>query len=285
MFDDAFLASLSRLRFAVRRLRAVEGEGEVRRDRRGGRIEFAEHRPYVHGDDTRLLDWGAYARTGRFFVKEFEREEDLSVLLVVDASASMGLHGKLRAAQRLAYALAYVALASGSRVRVMAATDGELRSSAEVAGSARIRELGGFLTGLVADGRTDLDASLLGVPRAARGSRIVIVLSDLMSENDGQRTAGALVRRGDDVHVLHLHAAEDRDLADDRPVVLVDAETGERVTVASDAGRRADLDAAERERRWHAFASRHRVGYVPLDAAVSTEELVIRFLRGGGVLS
>ena len=284
-FDAAFLASLSRLAFAVRRERAVEGEGRVRRDRRGGRIEFADHRPYATGDDPRLVDWSAFARTGRLFVKEFEREEDLAVLVVVDASASMALHGKLRAAQRLAYALCYLALSGGSRARVAAAADGGLRMSGTVAGTARIAELAAFLAALRGAGRTDLDASLRLVPEASRGSRVVLLISDLLAENDGRGVLAARTRRGDDVHVIHLAAGPDRAPELPHAAVLVDAETGERVPVDEGASRLLATDWARRERRFRAFAAAHRASYVPVDPAAPTEEIVVRWLRAGGVVT
>ncbi len=288
-FDAAFLRSLSQLTFAVRRQRVVEGEGLVRRDRRGGAVEFADHRPYATGDDPRFVDWAAYARTGRFFVKQFEREDDLAVLIVVDTSASMGLHGKLRAAQRMAYALAYLGLAGGSRVRVAAATDGHLRLSAEVAGTQRLRELAAFLAVLTATGRTATANSLMAVPRAARGSRVLVVLSDLLGTQDAgddmRRVLAACVCRGDDVHVVHVVAQEDLRLPGDGPGVVVDAETGERVLVDRTAARRLASAAARRERRWRRFVARHRASYVPVDAAVPTEEAVLRWLRRGGVLA
>jgi uncharacterized protein (DUF58 family) len=288
-FDAAFLRSLSQLAFAVRRQRAVEGEGLVRRDRRGGAVEFADHRPYSSGDDPRFVDWAAYARTGRFFVKEFEREDDLSVLLVVDVSGSMALNGKLRATQRIAYALAYLGLAGGSRVRVAAASDGALRLFAEVAGTPRLRELGGFLGGLQATGATALGESLLTVPGAARGSRVLVVLSDLLGTrtagDDLRRVLAARARRGDDVHVVQVFAREDLRPPLGEAGVVVDAETGERVAVDASAPRRLADDAARRERRWRRFAARHRVTFVPVDAAVPTEEAVLRWLRLGGVVA
>src|SRR6185295_7488994 len=117
-FDDAFLRSLPRLEIAAARLVAREGDGGRRVDRRGGRVEFADHRAYVPGDDPRHLDWPAYARSGKLYVKEFERRDEIAFTVLVDDSASMALHGKLVAAQRIAYALAYLALAGGHRVRV-----------------------------------------------------------------------------------------------------------------------------------------------------------------------
>jgi uncharacterized protein (DUF58 family) len=288
-FDAAFLRSLSQLAFAVRRQRAVEGEGLVRRDRRGGAVEFADHRPFASGDDPRFVDWSAYARTGRFFVKEFEREDDLSLLVVLDTSASMGLHGKLRAAQRIAYALSYLGLSGGSRVRVAAATEGSLRLSPEVSGTPRLRELAAFLSGLRAAGETATGESLMSVPGAARGSRVLVLLSDLLgSRTTGdalQRVLGARIRRGDDVHVVQLHAQADVRSPLSGSGVVVDAETGERVVIDQTAGRRLVDDASRRERRWRRFAARHRASYVPVDAGVPTEEAVLRWLRSGGVVA
>ncbi len=162
-FDEAFLRSLSRLAFAVRRLRAREGEGRATADRRGGRVEFADRRAYAPGDDPRFVDWHAYARTGRLLVKEFERREELDVVLVVDASGSMGLHGKLVAAQRLAYALAYLALAAGHRVRCGLASGGALRLSGEVAGTQRIGALGEFLASSSASSSSALSSGPVSV--------------------------------------------------------------------------------------------------------------------------
>ena len=68
-----FLRKLGALSFAVARMRSKEGSGSRLADRRGGRMEFADHRPYVMGDDVRDLDWSAHARTGRLYVKQYER--------------------------------------------------------------------------------------------------------------------------------------------------------------------------------------------------------------------
>jgi uncharacterized protein (DUF58 family) len=284
-FDAAFLASLSRLAFAVRRLRAREGEGGKRADRRGGRVEFAEHRPYVAGDDVRTLDWAAYARTRRLAVKEYEREKELSLLVLVDASASMGLHGKLLTAQRLAYALCYLGLSGGSRVRVGVCADGELRLSAQVAGTARIRELGRRLAAAQAAGSTRLEASLGRVPGARRGSRVVVLVSDLLAEDDGRRALGRRSAAGDEVNVVHLWTEAETDVPPDGVIWLRDAETGATIPAPPDAVQRARLAAAEREGGWRAFAAHHRLRYVPVDARATTEELVLRWLRLGGVVA
>ena len=97
--------------------------------RRGQSVEFADYRNYTAGDDLRQLDWNAYARLERLFVKLFVEEEDVTVHVLVDASRSMdfGEPNKLDAARRAAAALAYLGLASMDRVSVAFLGDGAPR--------------------------------------------------------------------------------------------------------------------------------------------------------------
>jgi hypothetical protein len=101
---------------------AGQTQGERRSPKRGQSVEFSDFRPYVAGDDFRRIDWNAYARLERFFIKLFVEEEDLAVHLLVDASRSMdwGEPNKLWYATRVAGALGYIALAGLDRVTVTA---------------------------------------------------------------------------------------------------------------------------------------------------------------------
>ncbi len=282
-FDDAFLASLPRLEIAAARLGAREGDAGGRVDRRGGRVEFADHRPYVAGDELRHLDWSALARSGKLVVKEFERRDERSIVLVVDDSASMAVNGKLVAAQRIAYALAFLGLAAGHRVRAALASDGLLRASGEVVGRSRMRDVGSFLLGARGRGGTRLTESLARLPGDRRGARLLVVLSDLWAQDDGRAALASHVRHGDEVDVVHVCAAADVAWTGD-VAVAEDVETGERRALGTDAAAAAAATAACREEDWRGFAARHGITYVPLDAGKPTEELVLRTLRDAGVL-
>ena len=87
---------------------------------RGSSVEFAEYRKYVPGDDLRRLDWRAYGRSDRFYVKEFEADTNLRCCLVLDTSGSMGFgsHGvtKIEYARRIAGTLGYLASQQGDAV-------------------------------------------------------------------------------------------------------------------------------------------------------------------------
>src|SRR5512138_628234 len=122
LFSEAFLRRLERLALVARRASAGQTQGERRSPKRGQSVEFSDFRPYVAGDDFRRIDWNAYARLERFFIKLFVEEEDLAVHLLVDTSWSMrwGSPQKLWYAARVAGALGYIALAGLDRVTVTA---------------------------------------------------------------------------------------------------------------------------------------------------------------------
>ncbi|MBL7662422.1 DUF58 domain-containing protein [bacterium] len=118
-FSTNFLRSLEQLKIHTRKLYLGTRQGIHQSSRRGFGLEFADFRPYTPGDDFRAIDWGAYARSDRLFVKEFREEQDINVLVIVDGSASMNYPNqerKFETAQFLALSLSYVALAGGDTV-------------------------------------------------------------------------------------------------------------------------------------------------------------------------
>jgi uncharacterized protein (DUF58 family) len=113
-FDPTSLAKYGRLVLSARQL--VEGflTGIHKSPYKGFSIEFAEHRQYYPGDEIRHVDWRAYGKTDRYYIKEYEEETNLRAHLLVDASGSMAYKGasssKFEYAQHLAASLAYLLL-------------------------------------------------------------------------------------------------------------------------------------------------------------------------------
>src|SRR5262252_6907951 len=119
-FDPSSLAKYGRLTMVARTV--VEGflTGVHKSPYKGFSVEFAEHRQYYPGDEIRHIDWRAYGKTDRYYVKEFEEETNLKAYLVVDSSGSMAYAGqtvaKFEHARRLAAALAYLAISQRDAV-------------------------------------------------------------------------------------------------------------------------------------------------------------------------
>ena len=210
--------------------------------KRGQSVEFADYRDYTMGDDLRQLDWNVYARLERLFVKLFIEEEDVTVTLLIDASASMatGHPAKLLFAKRAAAALGYIALASEDRVTVSALAGRMARRRAAMRGSGRVFRLLADLSAIEpADGTTDLVAAARHAAAQLHGKGVVILFSDLLDPG-ADRIIRELAATGSELIVLHVLSPDELDPVMEGDLRLVDVETGDGVDVTVDL---ATLDA------------------------------------------
>lgn len=283
VFDEDFLRRLERLAVLVKR--PVRGglKGGRRSVKRGQSVEFADYRDYTMGDDLRQLDWNVYARLEKLLVKLFIEEEDLTVALLVDGSASMahGTPDKLVFAKRAAAALGYIALAAQDRV-VLASLGGRTaRRRAALRGSARAFRLLAELSEIKpAEGVTDLVAACRHALAQVTGRGVIVLLSDLL-DPAAQRALRDLAATGSEVIVLHVLAPDELSPTLDGDLRLVDAETGATVDVTLDLAARERY--TERVEAWRTelatLAAKRRIAYVPLASDVPLADLVFAELR------
>ncbi len=290
LFDETFLRKLERLAILSRQTMAGKLQGERRSTKRGQSVEFADFRPYAPGDDFRRIDWNAYARLERFFIKLFVEEEDLTVHLVVDTSRSMdwGDPNKLEYAVKAAAALGYIALAGLDRVTVTALGDGGNSNGGYFPphrGKSRAFALFSFLSLLTAGGHTDLAPRLRSYAVATNQPGPLLLFSDLLDEGwkDGLH---ALAGRGFEVSILHLLSPEEVEPELTGDLKLLDSETGAQVEITADyemlARYREGL--AEWQTEIRHFCGVRGMHYVPVVTSLPFEELLFTWLRRQGVL-
>lgn len=305
LFDEPFLRKLERLAVLSRQTMAGQMQGERRSPKRGQSVEFADFRPYTPGDDFRRIDWNAYARLERFFLKLFVEEEDLTVHLLLDTSRSMdwGQPDKLRYAQRAAGALGYVALAGLDRVTVTALgtkdrKDGNLGYLAPHRGKGQAMTLFAFLQSLTAQGHINLGTRLQAYAAASTRPGPLILFSDLFdttpqSDNSGTFRSStcadglnALAARGFEVTILHILAPDEvkPDLSGD--LKLLDSETKAAVEITADYDllQRYHDGLAAWQEELRRFCGAWGMHYVQVETSVPLEELLFAWLRRQGVL-
>ena len=288
VFDEAFLRQLERLLLLMRS--PVRGglKGGRRSVKRGQSVEFADYRDYSPGDDLRQLDWNVYARLEKLFVKLFVEEEDVTVTLLLDASASMatGRPDKLTFAKRAAAALGYIGLASEDRVAVSALTGRVARRRPALRGSGRVFRLLADLSAIQpAEGPTDLVAAARHAAAQLHGRGVVVLLSDLLDPG-ADRVIRELAATGSEMVVLHVLSPDELDPALEGDLRLVDTETGDRVDITADL---ATIDAYKaRLATWKDgfadVAAKRRASYVDLASDVNLAELMFAELRRRRVL-
>jgi uncharacterized protein (DUF58 family) len=288
VFDEAFLRQLERLLLLMRA--PVRGglKGGRRSVKRGQSVEFADYRDYSLGDDLRQLDWNVYARLERLFVKLFVEEEDVTVTLLIDASASMssGHPAKLLFAKRAAAALGYIGLASEDRVAVSALAGRVARRRAAMRGSGRILRLLADLSAIdAAEGPTDLVVAARHAAAQLHGRGVVILISDLL-DPAADRIVRELAATGSELVILHVLSPDELDPVLEGDLRLVDVETGEGIDVTVDL---ATLDAYKaRLATWKGgfadLAAKRRASYVDLSSDTNLADLMFAELRRRRVL-
>ena len=194
LFDPSFLKKLEMLTLVARQLFRGDTRGERRSSVHGASVEFADFRPYVQGDDFRRIDWNAFAKFESLMLRLFVEEQELSVHILLDCSASMNYGtpqaaNKFDYARRLTAALAYMALANTDKVTfttlaVDAENDTYLGApSGTLRGKPGILRLMERLQALKPAGNTDLNASLSRFGLRTTRAGLVIIISDLLSES------------------------------------------------------------------------------------------------------
>lgn len=198
---------------------------------RGSSLEFAEYRKYVPGDDTRRLDWRAYGRSDRYYIKEFEADTNLRLCLIVDTSGSMnysnGVQTKLDYARRIAGSLAFLASQQGDAVGLYCAGKEFYKEIKPKRNAAHLRVVLDELSGLKGQGETGLAQALHEAAEKIRQRALVVVISDLFIQPAELSNCFQHLRyRKHDVVVFHLLEQQEIAFEFDRPMRFVDLEGG-----------------------------------------------------------
>jgi len=220
---------------------------------RGFSLEFSAHRAYTPGDDPKTLDWTAWAKTDRLYVKTFHAETNLEAYIVLDTSRSMAWAGpgagltKQEYATALAAAFGYILAHQRDAVGLGLVASDLWRLLRPKTGRRHLVRVLAELARAPGEGETALATGLHALARRVKRRSLVLLLSDLLDEPDAVLDAlGHLAYRGHDLVVFHVLDPAERDLALAGPVVLEDPETGARVRTDADHIRQAYADRVAR---------------------------------------
>jgi uncharacterized protein (DUF58 family) len=220
--DPAQLARLGSLPIKARVI--VEGalSGLHRAAMHGSSVEFAEHKEYSPGDELRTIDWKAYAKLDRMYVKQFEQESQLTVYLVLDASASMKFAGgdricKLEYAGLSLAAIAYLVIQQQDKVGLVACGDRKVETVVPPrARTTHLHDLLGVLDQVMTRGAVGDESPAEALARIAELTRrrraLIVLASDLFDPADETVRALAQLRaQRHDVSVLHVLDPHERE--------------------------------------------------------------------------
>ncbi|MBK6736062.1 MAG: DUF58 domain-containing protein [bacterium] len=280
------LAAVRRIEIRTRRLVEEVFSGEYHSVFKGTGMEFREVREYVPGDDVRAIDWNVTARTGDPFVKLYDEERELTVMLAVDLSRSgrfgSGARFKSEVAAELCGVLAFAAIANKDKVGLVLFSDRVEKFIPPAKGRSHVLRLIRELLTFEPEGRgTDLDAPLRLLGSVLKRKATVFLVSDFWA-GDFTTSLSVLSRRHD-VVAVRVRDPRESALLELGLVHWVDAETGRPLLIDTSSARVRRRLAAGAEAHDGAlsklFQSRG-VDVVDIDATGSYVEPLRRFFLG-----
>jgi uncharacterized protein (DUF58 family) len=213
LLPNDVLSRLERMRIRPRRRMTNRTHGEHLSGKGGTSIEFSDFRDYVAGDDLRHVDWNIFSRLHRPYVKQFRYEEQMCVVILLDASTSMTFDGKFERARQIAAAFALMGLFSLEPVSIYSCRS---TGSAPVlcppcTGRASRSRVFKFLEELEGGGDFPIEAAVEAVLRRHRGRGIAIVLSDFLTFGDLGRPFNLLFSAGLEVFGVQILSPAERE--------------------------------------------------------------------------
>jgi uncharacterized protein (DUF58 family) len=280
LIDTVFLEKLERL--AIQWQKSFPGlvGGHNISHFAGPGQEFLDHRQFHHGDDLRAVNWRAYLRLEKLFLKMFQVEPRIPVRLLLDCSNSMvtGHVSKFDYARKLAAALCYVGLVRLDTICIQpfGADFGRHRFIPAV----------NFLQDLKPSGRTNYFQIARQFISRYPQRGLLIIISDFLDDTDCERPLQFLADFGHELMLLHVWSQEDREPPWEGQLDLTDAETGTTLEIGFDAATRTNYTAAfdEYAKGIQRIGLRNSGRYVGISTATAIEEAVFGPLaRSGGI--
>jgi uncharacterized protein (DUF58 family) len=285
-FSPELMEKVARLELRARSVADGLLSGMHKSAARGFNVEFLEHREYSPGDDIRHIDWKVFARTGRYYVKQHEEEKNLQVLLIVDASESMGYGGEGGGAKwehccLISAALAYLFLKQGDAVGLRICGAGAPAPVEPRAARGQIYRILGALAAQRPRGQARLADALRAAGDQLKRRGFVIVVSDLLEEPEPVREGLRVIRgRGSDAVVFHLLDESEITFPFTRASRFIDPETGRDLTTDPTAVRALYMKNLGRFLAdYRDFSDRIGIDFIPASTADGAERILLGYLE------
>ncbi|MCA9009577.1 MAG: DUF58 domain-containing protein [Planctomycetaceae bacterium] len=289
LFDNATLNQIERMRLRPNRRLTNRARGEHLSGKGGSSTDFADFRDYAAGDDLRYVDWNIFARLRRPYIKQFQHEEEMHVVLLVDASTSMLFEDKLLRAKQLAAAFGIMGLQNVERVSAYAihSQQDQPWMFPPGTGRTRIRKLLKFLESVEGGGNIPVEQAIETMLRFHRGRGLAVILSDFLTFGDVSRPMNLLYSAGLEVWGVQVLAESEITPNVQGDLRFVDSETQETldITNASEL-----LNVYQDQRRWlqdtlHSMCRSRQGRFMSVSSAAALPTLLFEHLcRQGWIL-
>ncbi|GAB6169837.1 DUF58 domain-containing protein [Clostridium carnis] len=235
IFNEDFFKKLNKINMYINFKLSNGTQGGRKSKAKGVSVEFSDYREYAAGDDFRRIDWNAYGRFDKFFIKVFMEEREGVFNFFLDKSKSMdyGEKNKKDTALKVIGALSYIALNNLDRVNINTMDDGNIQSIKSATGNKGFQRILRELESIEFNGKTNLSKSIKKRPLASRG--VSIVVSDFLNNQgltDLEDGLKYLAFKKQQIVLVQVLSEEEINPEFSNEVTLIDSETGEEVKMS-----------------------------------------------------
>ena len=279
VFDGEFFEKLNALKMSLD-MRLSQGlSGARKSSAKGVSVEFSDFREYVLGDDIRRIDWNAYGRSDKLYIKQFMEEKEGIFQIFVDTSRSMsfGEIPKAKMALQTAGALSYIILNNLDRVYINKMKENSLTRGKGVTGAAAFPYVLEELKRMEFDGGTDLNHTILSRPVQPGG--VSFIISDFLDDGGVEEAVRYLVFRKQAVVLVQILSKEEMEIGYEGTLNMRDMETGERVkiTMSNAVVKSYHEQLANMQASLKSLAKKYGAGYIFMR---SDDSLINAMLHG-----
>jgi uncharacterized protein (DUF58 family) len=280
--DPKILARVKDLQLVARTVGDGFLQGIQSSHQRGVGIEFSQYRTYEPGDDPGRIDWKLYARSDRYFVREADRESEISVVFVLDASGSMaqqseeGAWSKFACARTLLATLAYLAQHQGDRAGLLCLSEPGVDFLPATAGERQWHRILRHLQATQPTGRFPVANRLKAFIPSLQAAELVVFISDFHESRDEILSfVHTMNSKRNDILALQMLCDDERSFPWRGPTRFEDLETGDSVLLSAQSARTAYLQAlSASQNQLRSQLGRYEIGLesfnvdAPLDGAL-----------------
>lgn len=282
IFDTEFFKKLNTLKLSLH-MRLNQGMSGIRKSStKGNSVEFSDFREYMPGDDVRKIDWNAYGRMDKLFIKEFMEEKEGIFYIFIDTSMSMsfGAASKSKMALQIAGALSYIILNNLDRVYINAVKEDSLMTGKGLTGRNAFRRILTDLEGFDFLGKTSLSQAIRS--RDIRGNGVAIIISDFLDPLGIEDGIRYLKYKKQDVILIQILAKEETEIQMEGMVNLLDIETGEnvKITMSKTAIQKYFEQLKALHSKLEQMSKRYQMQYLLVRSDESLEQVLLEGMNG-----
>lgn len=283
MIAEEILKKVRRIEIISRKSSREIFAGEYHSAFKGRGMEFSEVREYTPGDDIRFIDWNVSSRMGKLYVKQFVEERELTVILAIDLSASLGFlsHNKSKKEimAEISAIIAFTATLNNDKVGLLVFTDRIERFIPPKKGKTHLLRIIREILTLEPKGKgTSIETGLVYLNKVLKKKAIVFLLSDFI--DSGFTQSLKIASRKQDLIALRITDLREKELPDEGLFILKDAETGEEFFVDFSSSHTRELflaDRAKSEKQLLDTFKKYKVDFIPFEGETDYEKPLFDF--------